>query len=228
MKLFLKFLFAFVVLCLIHKPEFIFIPRSINFSFGLMGFLVWFFNFKYRKIVIGNGQIKLIDYLKFYIPAFLISIFTYLIHINSETYYISYIFSIILAYFGSFLLASLSYKIYGDYTFRIFFKYLVLAEIIYLILSFAMFVNPGVHDLLMSLVRIDEIAESAMQRTEGFRIQGYGASFYGAGLVNGYFLMILAIYLSMYRMSILKTTMMYLLYLIVAAIIGTAALIAAK
>ena len=218
MRIVLKAILTILVLLLIYKPEFIFIPRSINTFFGTVGFLVYFFDRKYRNRILHRRSDRFNQYARFYLPAFFMAIFSCLINNPFETYYVTLIFSIFFAYYANYLLARLSFVIYGEYTLRIFIKYFIVSEIIYLTVSLLMFADSSIRELVLSLLKADLIKEAALERTEGFRIQGFGASFYGAGIVNGYFLIILASCLSIFKWSNITKSLLYLLYIVVIVI----------
>ena len=218
MRIILKVILTILVLLLIHKPEFIFIPRSINTFFGTVGLLVYFFDSKYRRRFLYGHSCRFNQYAIFYLPTLFMAIFSCLINNPFETYYVTLIFSIFFAYYANYLLARLSFVIYGEYTLRIFIKYFIIAEMIYLTVSMMMFADSSIRDLILSLLKTDLIKEAALERTEGFRIQGFGASFYGAGIVNGFFLIILAACVSTIKWNNITKSLLYLLYLVVTVI----------
>lgn len=218
MRIILKVILTILVLLLIHKPEFIYIPRSINTFFGTVGFLVYLIDSKYRNRIVHGHLFRFNQYAIFYLPTLFMAIFSCLINNPFETYYVTLIFSIFLAYYANYLLARLSFVIYGEYTLRIFIKYFIIAEMIYLTVSIMMFADSSIRDFILSLLKTDIIQEAALERTEGFRIQGFGASFYGAGIVNGFFLIILASCLSTIKWNNITKALLYLLYIVVTVI----------
>lgn len=212
MRTIFKFLLLFLVLCMIYKPEFVFIPRSINSFFGVLGFMIYWFDQKGRKEVNSHTDIRFGDVGKCYIPVLIMTVFSCLMNASTDFTYITYFISIFFAFYANYLIARLSHKIYGQFTLSIFFKYLIFAELVYLFLSLLMFIQPSANDMLLSLLRKDDLAKVALERTEGLRIQGFGASYFGAGIVNGLFLIFLAIYTSMRSISTKERVLYYLLY----------------
>lgn len=214
MKFIGKLFLLFLIICMIQKPEFIFIPHSNNMFFGFIGFLVYSIDKEAKQRISQDCNISFTPFLQAYFPVLVIAIFSVLINFSLDLQYVKYLLTIFCAFYASYLIARLSYFIYNSFNIYIFLKYLIFAELIYLLISFLMFCDTSLYQTFTSIIKMDDIMQDAFERTQGFRIQGFGASFFAAGLLNGYFLIILSIYLSFFDCSTKNQIIIYFVFFI--------------
>lgn len=187
-KLFLFFWFF----CFIYKPEFIFIPHSINMFMGIIGLILSTRN-KVRDIILYRTDARVISIVRLILPFVIISVFSMIINTSTDMKFIRYGISVFLAYYGAYWLSYMFYKCYGSLNVKIIVMYLLYATLLHQFIALIMFFDYSIYNLLQSLVRIDASGLEAMDRTAGFRLQGLGASFFTAGLIYGYVLIMLAL-----------------------------------
>ena len=207
-----------LVYLLVFKPEFIFIPRSVNSFLGILGIIVYIYNYINNKLFYDGRFFSVLDFAKNYYYVLIVSVFCFMINDPFDLYYVYYLFSIIFAYYANYLIANVSCKIYGRFGFDIYMKYLIIAEIVYLIFSIVRFLNPAFNDLVLMVTRMTDEAAAAYERTEGLRLQGIGASYFSAGIVNGYFLIVLSIYMVLYNIRGRIKMLYFGLYLFVSLV----------
>lgn len=187
-KLFLFFWFF----CFLYKPEFIFIPHSINMFMGFIG-LILSTRTNVKNIINSRTDARINDIIKLILPFMIISVFSMIINMSSDMKFIRYGMSVFLAYYGAYWLAYMFYKCYGTLNLKILVRYLLFATLFHQLIALIMFFDSSIYNILQSFVRSDASAMEAMDRTLGIRLQGLGASFFTAGLIYGYVLIILAL-----------------------------------
>ena len=192
MNLLKKLFLFFCFFCFIYKPEFIFIPHSINLFMGSMGILLSLRN-NVKKYISLHTQANLRSIIRLITPFVVISIISIIVNFSSDTRFIRYGISVILAYYGAYWLAYMFYKFYGTLNAKILIYYLLYATLLHQLIALIMFFDYSIYSLLQSLVRSNESAMDAMDRTLGFRLQGLGASFFTAGMIYGYVLIMLSL-----------------------------------
>ena len=205
---------------MIYKPEFIFIPHSVNFFFGLLGMVCYFANKPLRINIVSKTRCYPKPILRLYVPVIVVCIITVIVNQTTDFYYLSYFLSLFLYFFMAYLGAVGFNKVYGELTPKILIKYFAAIAVIHVIVSLAMFANSSINDLILSLLKKSEIEENALIRTSGFRLQGFGATFFTSGLINGFILIILIAGMLVEKYSLLSRIGLYLSFIMIL-IIGT-------
>lgn len=204
MKAARKILLIAILYCLIFKAEFVFIPHSINFSFGIVGILLYVLDRTTRRRILQSSNAYIQPLLKYTVPFVLVSCISPLINNSTDFFYLKYGLSLILTYYATYIAAYLFFKIYNEITVERVIKYLFIVTLLYLVIATVMFLNPSVNDLLMASIRLDSIAEIKLDINIGWRLVGLGVQFYTAGLVLGCMLILLAFYISSFGLNVWK------------------------
>lgn len=210
-----KVLLIIFVYLLFYKPELYFVPSSLNFTFGCIGFLLYIFNPNLRNRIIRDSGLSIKRLLKYSTPFLIIAIFSCAINFSTDIYYIKYFFSLILGFYFSYLVISLFYNIYNEITTKKIIEYILVAQLIYMLLSILMFINPNINSTLISLLKLNLGAEYAYENTQGLRLLGWGASFFASGIINGFVLILLSIYINIYKHTNIKQILLYLLFIFI-------------
>ncbi len=203
---------------MIYKPEFVFIPHSVNSFFGLLGMMCFLGNKSQRNAIMQRSNANPIPVLKTYMPVLAACFITIIINLSTEMVYVTGFISLVLYFFMAYLGAVGFYKIYGEVTPRILLKYFVAIAVIHVCISLAMFANSSLNDILMSLLKKSQREEDALERTLGSRLQGFGATFYTSGLINGFILIMISVGLYHEKYSVLSKAVLYLSFIIILAI----------
>lgn len=217
MMLFKKVLILFLVYLTIYRPEMFFIPHSINLTFGMMGLLLYLFRSKYNKYLAQKTTQTFRWMIVATAPIVIISIGSCLTNFSTDFEFVTYPLTLTFALFFSYLVATLFYDVYGKIEARTILGYIFSCQLIYIILAVLMFVSPAVKSLLLPLLKLGETAESIYSMEDGIRLTCFGASFYTAGLINGFVLILLAFYISVYKHSQIKLVLLYLFYILITA-----------
>lgn len=105
------------------------------------------------------------------------------------TYPISLCLILLAAYFIHFILK----KNYRIISFETIMNLIVIAVLVQVILALLSFLFPSVNNFLLGLQSINELEASKIEQTMTIRLMGFGSTFFGAGLINGFTLIIIAV-----------------------------------
>ena len=135
--LLLAFLFT-----LVFKPEFIFIPHSVNLFFGVIGLLMFFARQRKAKYIIEQSGVSIRTLIGYMIPFVIVSIISVLYNNTSDLYYPRYAISLVLCFFGTYAFASLFYATYGEMSVEKLIDYFVIAECVFLFIGLLSYFSP--------------------------------------------------------------------------------------
>lgn len=214
-----KLLLFFLVFVLIFRPEFVFIPMGINKFFGLSGLIVYFLDNQTRNRLrcLTNTSFK--PFMLLLIPPLICSLISLLINSTSDMYFPQYVLSMLLAFYSAYLIAWGFIRIYGEVSCQRLTKYIVVGCVVYTLIAFVCFIKPSLFIFLNSIQRFDEIAEIAIDRTEGTRLIGIGAQFFTSAIVNGISLILIGASMVVYRHNY-QEKLLILTAFIVISILG--------
>ena len=213
-----KLILLFLILCMIQKPELIFIPHSNNTFFGAIGLLSYLFGHTDRRRILSHISIRGNDFVRIVFPFVLVAVVAIVVNFSFDMRYVKYIVPIFFAFWASYLIAVVSYRAYGRFDIGIFIRYLLMAEMIYLGISVLMFFSPSISALMTSIQKMDDIMMAAYERTSELRIVGFGANFFTSGILNGYILILLAFYMVSNTFSYRKQMLLYLVYIMITVV----------
>ena len=175
---------------MIYKPEFKFTFHSVNTTFGLVGLVFYLFNHSKQSFYSYNGaHYKKI--LKTYYPVILVSMLSILINMSLDLHYVTYIITCILCFFMVYLGMWGIYRVYGEITPKILMDFFIIAAFIHLGVSLAKYASSSINDIVTSMLRLSEGDEIAMSRTMGSRLQGFGATYFTSGIINGFIMIMM-------------------------------------
>ncbi len=191
----IKILIIILVYILIFKPELRIFPASVSVTFGIIGSISYFiFHNDWKKRCSQWMGVRPI--ILCITPFVLVSVGVGLFHTDGDWYFVKYGLSVLFSFFSFFIPAYLLLKVYGEVKFETVVKYLVICNYLYIIIAFAMFVDSNLRDMMLSLQNLEEGFISALDRTEGLRLQAFGRSFFNAGVIEGFFIIIISLCIS--------------------------------
>ena len=216
-----KLLLFFLFFTLVYKPEFIFIPHSVNMFFGLLGIIVFLSvrrGDSRSRLSIGNNMswMRLFCYA---IPIVVVSILSIFINNSFDFYYPRYAFSLVLGFFSFYLLSFLFKRVYGRITVETLTDYFVISECVFLFIGLASFFSPNISSFLTNIQKYNDISVDAMARTEGYRLISIGAQFFSAAIINGFVLIIIGLRFR-YCADTVKTKVLYLIAFVFITAVG--------
>lgn len=213
-----KFILFLLVFLIIYKPEFVFIPHSINTFFGAIGLLFFLFGHEDRRRILSHIEIRGKDFIRICIPFMLVAVVAIVVNFSFDMRYVKYAVPLFFSFWGAYLIAVISYRAYGRFDADIFIKYLLAGGLVYVLVSLLMFFSPPLNTLLTSMLRMDEVMVDAFMRTSGFRIIGFGATFFTSGVVTGFVLIMLAAYIVTHELSYRQQIFYYFSYIFITIV----------
>ena len=141
-------------------------------------------------------KVKSSELIKPYIPALIFAIISVIINLSTDIYYVKNILTYYLCFWGWYFISYMFLIVYKEYNLKIVIEYFTISAILHVCLSLIMYYDYSLQNLLLSLLKGEDVQNDAIARTEGTRLLGFGASFYGAGLVNGFILVLISLYIT--------------------------------
>lgn len=122
----------------------------------------------------------------------LISTLTMFINESGDLGLLRYSLSIIFIFIAGYFISFLFRKVYHVVTFEIISTYIIAVVLTQVVIALLMFVNPSIRTFFYSIQKTTEFDLLLAKIVTEFRLIGFGSAFFGAGIVNGYALMLIA------------------------------------
>ena len=206
-----KTLLLLLMFTYVYQLNLNFLPATTNRLLGVLGMILYLcqnIRERYNFYLIP----KLFKILKLYFGVIVVSAITILVNGTTEFYYMRMALSYILAIFSVYPIAILYRKIYGKIEFNKVVEYFVVVAILQLILSLLMYFDASLFSFFTSLINYNEIAISALEQSEGFRLIGFGTAFFGSGIIHGFILILMSFYYYNKRLKISESIIFFLLF----------------
>ncbi|MCH7379926.1 MULTISPECIES: hypothetical protein [Acinetobacter] len=119
--------------------------------------------------------------------------FSYIYNVNSDLFYVKEELVLSLIFFFSAFTIKKIYKFFDvDFNFKNIIFFSSLALVFQLIFSLIANFVPAIFNVVIQLVNIDGLSSDALQNFSEARLVGVGASFFASGILNSFFLILLA------------------------------------
>lgn len=206
-----------VVFFFIYSVQFLGSPGGVGTRawFGLIGFLYLIFqlviNLCHKKI---NQNIQVAGLLLFLL-AFL-SLISILLNSTSDFAFVAYVPSMLAVVFSAFFVAQVvRYNSPVDY---VFYAKNVLINVVgmQLCIALMMFLLPDVGFVLNGIQIADDFVKDVLIETGEFRLSGFGARFFGAGIVNSYALILIVSLVRSVNLSFMRIVYFVIMFVFVA------------
>jgi hypothetical protein len=185
------------------------------------GFLVFLLTFIKAT---ARGEVRIrkdILVIFFFILALVgISIITNLVNLTGDLAFVKYAGSILYMLLGGYFIIWLLKQYYDELSFSIIGNYIVVAGIIQVLLSLLMFTVPPLYDALYAIQNTDALMNERLSFIGGFRLVGFGSTFFASGIVHGYMLILLAA-LIRYKANSRRNILFYALAFCLLMVLGT-------
>lgn len=204
----------------IYSIQFIGVPfnAGTRVIFGVLGFLFFIMTIINRKSIYIDKNVLAFVKILFFMS--LMSAMGLLYNMTFDIEFLfKYQFSIVLMMFSSYFiyrLISLKETVNVD---LLLFKIVINVILIQNLLSLIMFFNQPLRDFLNGIQYISEFETSLLEKTGEFRLNGFGAKFFGAGVVNGLALMLIGSLIK-FESSIRRNVFKYSFYYIMIFAVG--------
>ncbi len=154
-----------------------------------------------------------------YMIAFLVlssfSIACIFLNGTSDIEFVKYPLSLVFILLAGYCIYFMLKKVYKQVTYEIIMYHIIIAVLIQVVLSLTSFLSPLVNDILISIQYVSDQDISKIEETTGFRLIGFGSTFFGSGIVNGYALMLIAVLLKKKTAGRLQVFFLSFLFLVI-------------
>jgi|GEM_PF-645150 len=179
--------------------------HSFVFLSGIVGAGVYVYHrFPFREVVYGCVALGVMVFIQFY---------TMYANNSEDPYIQSYMFSHIASFFSCYLLVLILFKLERNVTAITLSSYIVAAVFIQAVLSLLMYNYPDIKEFLIARELSGELNEHNRAAAEGARLIGHGMGFFGAGVVYGYALIIMAYIIATSRIKAIYTPLLTIVYI---------------
>lgn len=175
----------------LYSIEFIGVPLNLGTRviLGLIGLIVYLVNNKKINYINKN-------YIYLYVFLIIISLYSLISIVYNRSYdiefFLKYPISIIIILSSSYYVKKIIINKYKEKTFEKVIEIFINAVVIQIIISLIMFTTPIVRDFLTNIQVNSEYELAVLNESINYRLNGFGARFFGAGIVNGFALIFIA------------------------------------
>ncbi|HDO1382726.1 TPA: hypothetical protein P2R06_000970 [Aeromonas veronii] len=194
----------------IYPILFIGMPVSTRLLYSFFAIIFVLYGVACKKSSLAREYLLILSVL---FSIFSLSCLSIFINGTSDFEFIKYPISIIAILFSAYALIRIFGMMDVSYDFNSIAKLFVSVVFIQSVIAVLMFIIPSFYDLMTSIqvISIDEVEK--MSSLSEMRIIGFGSQYFGAGIINGLALIILAylIRIGEYDSTILKASILFLL-----------------
>lgn len=209
--------YPFIVFSLIIYIYFLkinYFPVYLILPYLLFGLFIFVFE------VVKNGlRKKYFYYFLLVIISGAWSLVSFVLNIDSDLFYVkeNLLLSLIL-FFSAFSIKKI-YKILDvDFNFENIVLFSSLALVFQLIFSLVVNFVPSIFNTTIQIINIDGLSSDTLQNFSEARLVGIGASFFAAGILNSFFLILLAYYINYSKGK--KNYFLLLTFFLIISIVG--------
>jgi hypothetical protein len=176
----------------------------------------------YQTFIKHNTTLKISKYiLSLVIILIFISTWSLIVTLFNQTNdyeFVKFSFSIILMLIASYFVAKCTYSIKKNISEEIVAEFIIYAVLLQNIISLFMFIDPSIDTFLRGLLSYDTSVENVILDTKGFRINGFGINFFGAGIINAFTIIIIS---NRIVSSVEKKQLLYIIFFISITLMGS-------
>lgn len=204
-RLFVKVGLLICIFVYIYSIHFRGVPFTSEFLLGLLGlgmiFYKWFIN-KSNSIIINGSFAKILLAM---LAVICVSILSLACNSTSDIVFIKLMILNSITFAGAYFISLIIRKIYGTVEFATIVKYVTIASCLQMIFSLCLFFIPNSTDIVFKVLNVSELQSNVMDSLEGFRLMGFGTTFFGAGVINSFVLIMIAGVMSSKKKSFWET-----------------------
>jgi len=189
----------------IYPLHFVFFPISTRYILALIGLICIIYDRRtFNKYLIGVAH---------FIPVLFFSILTLVVNQTSDIG----IGITPIIYTLSFFSVIGVLKVTKAYNRRKFVDLFVAAVTLQMIISLLFFVNPKIEETVNAILVTTDLAQQALEDTEGIRMRGLGAAFFSSGVINCIALLLISLcYTSSRKIYIIAYFIIFIIGIFVA------------
>lgn len=186
-----KCLLFFFFFFYLYPVQFKYVPASTRIIMSFFGLAVLIFSIAKQASVSKDIFISksLIRYLVAFGAIMLVSAVSITINGSVDFEFIKYPLSLVFILLAGYFLHFLTLKTFGKINYTIILNFIVAAVLVQVIISLISFLAPSFNEALLNIQSFNELDISKLEETSGFRLNGFGSTFFGAGIINGFALL---------------------------------------
>lgn len=144
----------------------------------------------------GKLELKFGYYFLFFLLLSFWSFFSFSFNVNVDLFYLKEVIVIGLIYFFSAFGIKYIFQILGqEYNVKNVLFFCIVAWILNIFISTIANINIGVFNVITSIINLDGLSQDSLSNFQEARFVGMGATFFGFGIVNSFFLILLSYYI---------------------------------
>jgi hypothetical protein len=151
-----------------------------------------------KDIFIGKNFIR---YLLAFAAIIFISAVSIIINGTTDMEFIKYPLSLVFILLAGYLLHFLTRKVYGKINYIIILDFIIAAVLVQVLIALLAFMIPAFSEALLNIQNFSSLEASKLESTTGFRLNGFGSTFFGAGVINGFALLSIAVMVKQPKIS---------------------------
>ncbi|WP_434170068.1 hypothetical protein ACR2SE_09590 [Citrobacter freundii] len=194
----------------IYPILFIGLPFTTRIILSLIGFMMFCYTLAYKKVFFFKRYFFMLIIL---FSIFFLSCTTVLINGTTDLEFIKYPFSFCAILFGAYGLFNIMRTVKINLDFCSVVELIIGVVFLQSVIAVIMYVIPEFYNFLLSLQNISPSEFEKMSSLSDMRVIGFGSQYFGAGITNGFALIMLAylIRLGYYKNSLIKASIVYVI-----------------
>lgn len=215
-KLANKILIVILFFSYIYEIHYNIFPWDFPVMLGLVSILTYIISPKLRTYCQQENWDILRLSITFF-PILLVALVSLIINQTSDLYFIKLAILTPIRLFGLIPIILLIKQTYGNVHYTTILRLFLTCGIIQIFLAFSMWFIPGLRDNLYSLLASTELSDMILERTDGYRLNGFGTNFFGSGIIHGFMLILTMLLLLSYDTQATKHIVIISIFLIIFA-----------
>lgn len=183
-----KLLVFFLFFSYIYEIHYRFLPLAFPVVFGAFALFLYIVSKGVRNKCrdYGWNPVKLSTA---FLPLAIFSFITIFLNQSWDFYFIKWYIFFVFKVFACVAMMLLAKKYFSELNYNTIIKILFFCGALQIALSLLMWIVPGTQDMLYKTLMQGALADEALERTAGLRLNGYGTNFFGAGAIHGFILL---------------------------------------
>src|SRR5690242_2978989 len=204
----------------LYPVQFKYVPVSTRILLSIAGLVVLIFSItkqasKSKDIFISRNLVR---YVLPFAAIIFISGFSIVLNNSNDIEFIKYPLSLVFILLAGYFVHFIIKKVHDTITYKIVINYIIAAVLVQIIISVIAFVSPAVNDALQGIQNISDLDISKLEETTGLRLNGFGSTFFGAGIINGFALLSIAALVKQKNNSRSKTIYLSFAFVVILAL----------
>lgn len=208
-----------IVFTYMYSIQFQMLPISCNIILGLLG-LCWF---AYKQLLLPKEQTAMFSKSDLGIviasgAVILVCLLSIVLNATFDFAFIRLQVLTLITFCGAYFIGEILKKTEGRITFERIVFYVTLAALLQMVLTILLFFKPDSMAFVQSVLRFQDLTLETMERLEGFRLMGFGTSFFSSGYIHSFILIAIAAVIRENKISANRLLFYMIAFLIITAV----------